>query len=553
MKANKLVQYPLLIGIVILLNLLASGYFYRLDMTAEKRYSLSDFSIQTLDSLDRYLTVKVYLEGDFPPTIQRYKQAVKDMLSEIKVYGGKYVQYEFVDPSGNNELMQSFVDKGISPLTLNIKSSQTSEARQYVFPVAVLNYDGREEMVDLFKGATDYSTGEPSPRRAEEMLEYKLIHAMRRLTQGSKKVVGILTGHKETMPARNREFLRDLDNLYIPAEINIRKGESISPSVAVLLVMQPDTAFSEREKYEIDQYIMRGGKVLWMLDQQDVNLHYQAEVLSRLRVLNLDDLFMRYGFKINYDLVSDLNCSTLELVIPNPNAPPTFTSQRWIYYPLITRLPDHPITRNLDAVKLRYASSIDTLAQTDLRFTPLLISSPYSRAQNGVTFIDLNASIMKPPKPEELRGLGNKMMAVLIEGQFRSLFEGREAPLDAEAVHPPTAQFLRRNVHDSRMIVIGDGHITIGEDVRGKIEFMAYDNKSFLLNCIDYLLGGESLIHIRAKEIQYRALDQKKVRGNENLWRTLNLAGPVVIILLMGLILAWNRKRKYQNTRTNHE
>ena len=544
MKTAKLIRYLLIAAILIVINLLASSLFFRLDLTKEKRYSLSDFSISTLDSLDRYVSIKVYLEGDFPPTIQRYKQAVRDKLAEMKVYGGKYVQYEFIDPSDNNALMQEFVEKGITPITLNIRNSQTSEGRQYVFPVAVLTYDGREEMVDLFKGATDYSTGEPSPRKAEEILEYKLIHAVRRLTQGSKKVVGILGGHKEVDASRRREFMRELENLYIPLDVNIKNGEAISPSVAVLLVMQPDTTFTEREKYEIDQYLMRGGSILWLLDHQDVNLHYQAQSLSRLRNLNLDDLFMRYGFKVNYDLVSDLNCSTIELVIPNPNAPPTFTAKRWIYYPLITQLADHPITRNLDAVKLRYASSIDTIGLPDQRFTPLLMSSPMSRAQQGVTFIDLNEGILNPPTPEEMRGMGNRVMSVLIEGQFKSLFDGRQAPTDADAPVPPTAKFLRRNVADTRMIIVGDGQIVVGEDVRGKIDFMAFDNKSFLLNCIDYLMGGESLIHIRAKEIQYRALDIKKVRGKENTWRMLNLLAPVALIILWGLILNWRRSRR---------
>lgn len=544
MKGAKTIRYLLIAGILIMVNMLASSYFFRLDLTKEKRYSLSDFSIQTLDSLDRYVSIKVYLEGDFPPTIQRYKQAVRDMLSEMKVYGGKYVQYEFIDPSDNNALMQEFVEKGITPVTLNIRTSQTAEGRQYVFPVAVLNYDGREEMVDLFKGATDYSTGEPSPRKAEEILEYKLIHAVRRLTQGSKKIVGILNGHNEVDPARRREFMRELENLYIPLEVNVRKGEAISPSVAVLLIMQPDTTFTEREKYEIDQYLMRGGKVLWMLDQQDVNLHYQAQTLSRLRNLNLDDMFMRYGFKLNYDLVSDLNCSTIELVIPNPNAPPTFTAKRWIYYPLITQLADHPITRNLDAVKLRYASSIDTLGLPDLRFTPLLMSSPMSRAQQGVTYIDLNEGILNPPKPEAMRGLGNRMMSVLIEGQFKSLFEGRDAPVDTDAPNAPTAKFLKRNVADTRMIVVGDGQIMVGEDVRGKVDFMAFDNKSFLLNCIDFLMGGESLIYIRAKEIQYRSLDIKKVRDREFTWRMINLVAPVALIILWGIGQSWRRRRK---------
>jgi gliding-associated putative ABC transporter substrate-binding component GldG len=209
MKSQKFIQYIIGIGILIMLNLLASAYFFRVDLTQEKRYSLSDYSKETLDSLDRYLTVKVYLEGEFPPRIQRFKQAVRDMLTEMKVYGGNMIQFEFIDPSENEELMQSFVDKGIAPITLNIRNSQTSEGRQYIFPVAVFSYEGREEMVDLFKGSVDYASGEPSPLKAEANLEYKLIHAVKRLTQGSKKVVGILRGHQEIPEEKTRVFPKE--------------------------------------------------------------------------------------------------------------------------------------------------------------------------------------------------------------------------------------------------------------------------------------------------------------------------------------------------------
>ncbi len=554
MRKSLIFKTLLIFGIIIALNLVSSQYFFRQDLTAEQRYSLTSFSKQTLDSLNRYVSIKVYMEGEYPPKIQRFKEAVKDILIEMKIYGEKHIQFEFIDPSDNPELMQSFVDKGITPITLNIRKSTTSEGRQYLFPVAVLNYEGREEVVDLFRGAVDYASGEPSPLRAEQQLEYKFIHALRRLTQGSKKIVGILKGHQETPNNYIQELSHDLSNLYIPIEVETHTGESISPSVAVLCIFQPDTAFSERDKYEIDQYLMRGGKILWLLDQEEVNLHYAAEGMTRLRNLNLDDLFMRYGFKINYDLIQDLNCSTMELVIPNPNAPPTFTAQPWIYYPLITALAEHPITRNLEAIKLRYVSSIDTYSRPNIRHIPLMLTSRYSRSLPGQLFVDLNQAIRQPPPPEALNGKGRKLVGTLIEGRFESLFQNRDIPVDAIAQEPPTARFLPRNVQDTRMIVVGDGQVAIGEDVRGKVDFMAYDNKTFILNAIDYLLGGESLINIRAKDLQYRALDLQKVKGKENLIRILNLGAPLLLLILFGWSRAWRRgivNKKYKRPNIN--
>jgi gliding-associated putative ABC transporter substrate-binding component GldG len=276
--------------------------------------------------------------------------------------------------------------------------------------------------------------------------------------------------------------------------------------------------------------------------------------MTRLRNLNLDDLFMRYGFKINYDLIQDLNCSTMELVIPNPNAPPTFTAQPWIYYPLITALAEHPITRNLEAIKLRYVSSIDTYSRPNIRHIPLMLTSRYSRSLPGQLFVDLNQAIRQPPPPEALNGKGRKLVGTLIEGRFESLFQNRDIPVDAIAQEPPTARFLPRNVQDTRMIVVGDGQVAIGEDVRGKVDFMAYDNKTFILNAIDYLLGGESLINIRAKDLQYRALDLQKVKGKENLIRILNLGAPLLLLILFGWSRAWRRgivNKKYKRPNIN--
>ncbi|MEO0473466.1 MAG: Gldg family protein, partial [Bacteroidota bacterium] len=359
---SKSLQYVLVIGIILVVNLIASGYFFRIDLTKEKRFSLSDATEAALDSLDLPLFVSVYMEGDFPAEIRVFQEAVRTTLTEMGYYADGNLQFEFVNPTGQRELESTFQKFGFTPVPVKIQD-QAETRLTYMWPLARFVYKEYEQYVDLLKGCSVLTPQGTSVNflKAEADLEYKLMSAVLNLTRERRGVVGLLRGHGELPNREIREFGSELANSYNVFEFDMKAspGVAISPSVDVLVVLQPQTAFTEREKYELDQYLMRGGSIFFVMDQQDVNLDLFQKVstLTELRELNLDDLFMRYGFKLNYDLVQDLNCETTELFQPEAQ---TFTSQKWIFSPMVLNFPSQAVNRNIDAVMLRYASSIDT-------------------------------------------------------------------------------------------------------------------------------------------------------------------------------------------------
>jgi gliding-associated putative ABC transporter substrate-binding component GldG len=330
-------------------------------------------------------------------------------------------------------------------------------------------------------------------------------------------------------------------------------GVPIDPGIDVVVIQQPTRPFSERDKYELDQYLMRGGSIIWMLDQQrvDMDLFEKRSTLSELRDLNLDDMFMKYGFKLNYDLVQDLNCEPVEVFQETPDGG-VFSSHPWIFYPVLYRFPDHPVNRNAEAALFRYASSIDTFAQEGVRKTVLMQSSAQSRALTGRQFIDLNQYLQTPPAPEAFQDRGNRILGLLLEGQFVSLFRGREQSgvlLDSLVQTPPQQPFVAGNTEGlpGRMVVISDGAFGQSKSFRGRpTAYLPYDNQTLILNAIDYLAGDEALTGIRSREVIVRRLDRDKVRDHAFSLRLFNLLLPVLLVLLFGLLRFYLRARRHQ-------
>ncbi len=549
-----------------------------------------------MENLEYPFYVEIYLEGEFPANIRRFQESLRTTLVELQQHAGGSFDFEFIDPSGNPGLMADLRKRGFPPIPVQVRVSNTETQRKDMFPVAVLHYREQVQYVDLLKGCA-FPNGQVNFDKAEADLEYKIVSAIRNLNRDRRGLIAVLQGHDEhemtpiiqeavgpdgkpeprvvDVRTEMRELLNGLDNAYHIAPINLadhtENGE-ISPSVDLLMILQPTTAFSEREKYEIDQYLMRGGNVLWILDQQivDLDLYEKRSTLTQLYDLNLDDMFMNYGFKVNYDLVQDLSCEPTEVF--NTEAE-QFESKRWIFHPLLFSLPNHPVTRNVDAVLLRNAASIDTFAQVGVSKSAFIQSSPYSRTVQGTQFIDLNMLLENPP-PQNLFNKGGRIMGLMMEGAFTSLFKGRMAPTDSVFPKAPDAAFLERSdmlermsnrlaeldssLKDQvladylaragqgrRMAVISDGDFVMGKQFRGKRGNMPYDNKTLLLNTIDYLTGDQTLTNIRSKEVVARRLDPDKIRNRVGMIQAVNLILPVLLILAFGLIRFWLRKRKY--------
>ncbi len=549
-------QLFLLTGILLVVNLLASGFFVRWDLTKEKRYSLSAMSIETVRSLENDtaafpIYVQVYLEGEFPPEIRRFQEAIRTTLIELGYYSGGLIDYEFIDPTGNPELQKEFAANGFPPVPMKVREAGR-ETLQNIFPLVVLRYRGREQIIDLFRSCI-YPNGAVNVEKAESQLEYKLISAMQNLTSDRSKVVAILQGHGEIPYQQLSELSTELNNVYqvFAYDMKTLAGKGL-PDFDAVIIPQPNRAFSERDKYELDQYLMRGGSLFWILDQQivDMDMYEKRSTLTQLQSLNLDDMFMKYGFKLNYDLIQDLKCETTEVMAEGQSGA-VFTSQPWIFYPRVLAFPEHPVTRNIEAVLLRYASSIDTFAQEGVKKSVFLKTSDQSRAVAGNQFIDLS-DYLENPRPAALFREPGKIAGALLEGRFQSLFVGREVPRDSAAPGPAEARFIAENFPQApgRMAIISDGEFVLGNFFRGQRRYLPYDNKTLAMNVVDYLAGDQALAGIRSKEVVARRLDRDKVIRYQGFIRTLNLALPVLLMVLFGVLRYYLRKRRQERLKS---
>ncbi len=544
----------IIIAILFFLNVILTGFVWRWDLTSEKRYSLTDVSLKTARAIESPLMVNVFLEGELPPVIRNYQDAVQTTLIELKQYSRAYINYNFVDISNNSEMQAELQKRGFVPVPVRIRNSATEESRKLIWPIIHIRYREREQFVDLFEGAI-YPDRSVNFEKAEAELEYKIVSTIRNVIREDRGLVVMLQGHgelqREEIPS---DFGREIQNSYNLALFDMKasSGLAISPSVNVLMVLQPQEQFSERDKYELDQYLMRGGSILWVLDLQevDLDLYEKRATLTRLRDLNLDDMFMKYGFKINYDLIQDLESEKTEVFIPGASGG-SFDTKSWIYFPLIYRFPVHPISRNAELALLRYSSSLDTFFQPGIHKKVFMQTSDQSRVLEGTLAIDLAEVMSQPPPPAVFRNKGPYITGLSIEGIFESLFIGRDRSnilLDSLATSLPSAQFLPSNSSKAagKMVVISDGDFVRAKEFRGKpSQYLPYDNTTILMNAIDYLAGDEALTQIRSKEIIVRKLDRDKALSYASLLRGINVVLPIVLIMFFGWMRFIWRKRKY--------
>ncbi len=565
MKKSPLLTQAFIVGALLFVtNLLAYDYFFRWDLTQDRRYTLSDVSKRTADTLDRIMTVKVYLEGDLPPAVKRYRDAVLTFLVEMKARAGANLQYRFIDPSDNGALQNELREKGVEPVPLTIKG-KGEVSKKVVFPAAVIHYDGKEEVVDLFKSDCEFFPNGVfcDYAKAEAEIEYKLVAQMRRLFRKQRRIVAFLTGHKEWPLNYMTDFVNELQKFYEVTEISVRDGSALRNSkhflpdslkrlikedgIDVLIVAQPDTLFTAREKYELDQFIMRGGRVLWLMDMVRVDENDfrtpNAATMSRPRDVNLNELFLKYGFKINTDLVQDDFAGLIDVTFMHENRP-VMQKFKWVFYPRVSFFGKHAITRNLDDVILRYACTIDTVPAPGVTKEVVFSSSPLSRAVGGQIVIDFAEMIANPPPPQVYQGKGRKIMALALSGKFASAYEGREAPTDAFAPNPPTAKFFPRAPLPTKMVVVSDGDVVVKDHSPGAKGAMLADNKTLLMNAVEYLVGDESLNDIRARDVVIRRLDYKKVKDNEAVIRAWVILAPIAVVIGFGWLRKFLRERK---------
>lgn len=575
-KKNKirnqyLAQLLIVILIIIFVNIIGSYVFTRIDLTNEKRYTLSKSTQHLLKNIDDIVFFRVYLDGEFPAGFKRLKRETKELLDEFRAYN-KNIQYEFINPSaGNNtkernDTYKLLMEQGLNPTDLQVKTKEGTE-RQVIFPGALVSYKNNIKPVELLDNQMN-TPPETALNNSIENLEFKFATVISRLIKNVKPRIAFIEGHGELNDQETFDITKTLkedytvDRIIINNKINslvsrtltdsIKNTYKIEPKYAAIIIAKPDTLFSEKDKFIIDQYIMYGGKVLWLIDPVFASMdsiQKQESTVAIANKLNLQSQLFTYGARLNTNLVLDLNALPIPIRTGQVGGKAKIDFFPWYFFPLITPTSQHPIVRNLNAIKTQFVSSISLTSNKNIKKTVLLSSSNYSKVEAIPAMISLRMLQDKPNESDY--SSPPQAIAVLLEGKFKSDFKNR---MPQSIIASKEIGFKEKSIPTS-MIIVGDGDIIKNQFQipKGYPLPLGYDqftgetfgNKEFILNAINYLTDGSGLISLRSRETKLRMLDRTKISNHRIKWQLINLLAPVLLVLLLGIFLIWLKKMKY--------
>jgi gliding-associated putative ABC transporter substrate-binding component GldG len=553
-----------LLILVVAINFLASSFHTRLDLTKEKRYTLSKATKQLLKNLNEPVMIDVFLKGDYPSGFKRLSLSSYELLKEFKENGKRNVIYNFHEPDetiiDDKKYADTLISMGAAPINLKVQL-KAGEQQQYVFPVAWIRYKDRSTLVNLYTGGKRVITPEEL-NSAEALMEYQFVNAINRITQENPAMVGYGLGNGEPVAAEVQDLIEGvLRPNYDLRTLNLAMQPIIPDTFKVLMIVKPTTTFTEDEKFKLDQYIMRGGKIIWMIDDLAAemdSLKLNARTVAFERNLNLTDQLFRYGARINPDLIMDLQCDFLPFIAGGTPENPQYEFLKWNYFPLFESKNSHPINKNLRLVSSRFANSIDTVKADGIKKTFLLQSSANSRKIGTPAIISLDEN-RNAPEDEKFKTNGIPV-AVLLEGKFRSLYEGRVSKDRGDTLNAKGTPFIGKNNNDNKMIIIADGDIALNDfspqqqqilpmglnkyTVGTNYEYQ-FANRDFILNCLEYLVNDVGIMETRNKDFVLRVLDTKKVSEQKLVWQIINIVVPLLLVILLGVIYQVVRKMKY--------
>lgn len=544
----------LLLSILIILNVLSRYAFARFDLTQEKRYTLSPSSRQLAKNLEDIIYFKIYLEGNLPPGFNRLKNSLKEILDEFRVYSGDNIDYEFIDPTANTDEKQKIdfyrqlSKKGLIPTNLEQKD-QSGQSQKIIFPGAIVSYRSKEFPLQILKSRMG-SSPEQMLNNSIENLEYEISSMLRRITVERGMQVGFLQGQKELSTNRISDASNALSDFYQVDTISINGKLNALKDFSVIIIAGPDTIFNEKDKFVLDQYIMHGGKVLWLIDRMQINMDSLTAASTNIALpidLNIEDMLFKYGVRINTDLILDLQAAPIPIITGYVGNQPNQKLFPWYYFPLLQTESNHPIIHNLNAIKAEFVSSIDTIEIENVSKTILLSTSKFSRLQMSPARVSLNM-LRDEPDPKTFNKK-NIPVTVLLEGNFKSNYINR---IPEQIATSTEIDFKKTSVFTS-MIVVSDADVIANHvSKKGNIFPLGYDrftgqnfgNKNFILNCIDYLCGNKDILGLRGKEFKLRLLDPSKTESRTTI-QWINLITPVLVIIIFGFIFNFYRKKKY--------
>lgn len=553
---NRLKSVGITIVLLLVLNTIGSFFFFRFDLTKDKRYTLSPTSLQIIEQVKNPLYIKVYMQGELPAEFKRLQLETRQMLEEFQGYNSKIV-FEFIDPledeATSMDNIKELYRKGLTPINISV-DDKGKQSQAMVFPWAIAVYDNKEVNIPLLKNIMGASTTDKVIGSVQH-LEYSIADALNKITKEKQKKIAIIKGNGELHEAYIAKFLLQTKESYHigPFTLDSVAKQPVNTLEALkkydlAIIAKPTEAFSESEKQVLDQYIVNGGKTIWLMEQvvaeMDSLYNPTGSAMAFSRDLNLNDFFFKYGVRIYPDLVKDEQGSPIKLATGEQGSATQFQEFNWKFAPQVYPQSKHPIVKNLGGIKFDFANAIDTL-KNGIKKTVLLQSSVYSKRIGTPTEINLN-SVNEETTPADYLNKGTIPLAVLLEGNFHSMFENRVLAFDQTN--------FQASGKSGKMIVISDGDVIknqldenllpveLGYDQRsGNL----YDNKDFLMNCVNYLLDDTGLINIRSKDLDLPLLDKEKVYENYTYIQFLTIGLPIVILAAFGFLFTFLRKRKY--------
>lgn len=556
---KNIVSIALLIGGLILLNVLGNNFYKRFDLTQDKRFTLSEQAKEIVEKIDSPIVVDVFLKGNFPPEFRKLQTETEQLLEEFSAYNNN-IKFEFVDPTekGNEAFQSQFEKFGLTPAQVSV-TENGKQSTELVYPWALAHYNGKSVKIGLLKNQLG-ATSEERVNSSLQNLQYAFADGFKKLATPKSKKVAVLKGNGEYDDRYIADFFGTLRDYYYIApftldsvSVNPEKTLRALKNFDLIVVARPTEAFSDSEKYVLDQFIMDGGKSLWLMDAVQLQLDtVSGNTFAFGLDLNLNDFFFKYGLRINPSLVKDVYSAPIVLATGDEREA-QYSRYPWFFSPLSSSANNHPIVANLEAVKFDYASPLDTLPNS-IKKTVLLSTSPISKIV-GLPFpIDFDSEIPKNlqivnegPDPNEFNA-GEIPLAVLLEGAFTSVYKNRVKPFKLEGN-------LKNidNGKETKMLVVSDADI-IKNQMQGnrplelgfdKMTSQFYGNKEFLLNTVNYLLDDSGLINIRTRQIAVPFLDPQKTTEGRTKWQAVNILLPLGLLLLFGTAFGRYRKGKY--------
>ncbi|WP_138990124.1 gliding motility-associated ABC transporter substrate-binding protein GldG [Larkinella sp. C7] len=546
-----LFRFGVVLAVLVLVNLLSSFLFFRVDLTEDGRYTLSEATENLLANLDDDVHINVYLTGKLPAGFKRLETSIRETLNEFQARAGQDLTFRFIDPTANPDAKQraeqqtQLIQKGLAPTSLNFTAEGNQRTEQLIFPWAIVSYNGREQPVLLLHGNRSNSS-EEQLNQSIENVEYELASAIRRLTIKEKKVLGVAVSYTNVEPLRLSDLLATLNAVYDIKLINLQESRDLV-GLDGLIVPKPDRAFSEADKYKIDQFVVNGGKALFFVDGLKIDSVGREGTFAQPLDLNLNDLFFRWGVRVNNDIIKDLSCAMIPLNVGDMGDKPNVQMLPWRFFPLINTFGKSPIVRNLDAVYTRFTSTLDTVQAVGIARTPLLMTSQYTKILKAPALVSYNEARQQPDPRTYNNGV--QMIACLLEGRFQSLYANRILPGD------PRAAAFKAQGESTKIVVCSDGDLLINDiNYRTNAPYpLGYErfskntfaNKDFVVNAVNYLLDDNGIIAARTKQVTLRPLDKIRMKEERTSWQLLNLLGPAVLVVLVGVIWQFARRRKY--------